>query len=167
MKKTNDPCVILIEDIDCIGKLHRRSNKNQNGSKNVVANQPNIPISQNGITGITLAGVLNGLDGCASQDGRIVIMTTNHVEHLDPALVRSGRVDFKYQFGHCCSEQAQKMFLHFFPDAEIGEQDLHAFGENVERLSVSASDLQGHLMACRDDYIAAIIKLNSEKLVMV
>lgn len=47
---------------------------------------------------MSLSALLNVLDGVASQEGRVLIMTTNHIEKLDAALVRSGRVDKKVEF---------------------------------------------------------------------
>ena len=44
---------------------------------------------------LNLAGVLNALDGILDSPERIIVMTTNHVEKLDPALIRPGRVDVK------------------------------------------------------------------------
>lgn len=38
-------------------------------------------------------GLLNVLDGVVDTPGRIVIMTTNLIEVLDPALIRPGRID--------------------------------------------------------------------------
>lgn len=35
------------------------------------------------------------LDGVVDTPGRIVVMTTNHVDVLDPALIRPGRIDKK------------------------------------------------------------------------
>ena len=43
--------------------------------------------------GLNLAGVLNVLDGVVDSPGRIVIMTSNHPEKLDPALIRPGRIN--------------------------------------------------------------------------
>ena len=43
---------------------------------------------------VTFSGLLNALDGVRSQEGRILFMTTNHIEKLDPALLRPGRTDF-------------------------------------------------------------------------
>jgi len=43
--------------------------------------------------GITFSGFLNALDGVRSKDGTITIMSTNHKEKLDPALIRPGRCD--------------------------------------------------------------------------
>ncbi|KAJ6105168.1 P-loop containing nucleoside triphosphate hydrolase protein [Penicillium sp. IBT 18751x] len=47
---------------------------------------------------VTLSGLLNVLDGVSSQEGRILIMTTNHIEDLDEALIRPGRSDKKIHF---------------------------------------------------------------------
>src|SRR5690606_7749955 len=43
--------------------------------------------------GITFSGLLNAIDGVASGEGRLLFMTTNHPERLDPALIRPGRID--------------------------------------------------------------------------
>ena len=40
-----------------------------------------------------MQGLLNVLDGVVDTPGRIVVMTTNIVEALDPALIRPGRID--------------------------------------------------------------------------
>lgn len=54
-------------------------------------------VDRNGITRsrrrVTFSGLLNALDGIRSQEGRILFMTTNHREKLDPALLRPGRCD--------------------------------------------------------------------------
>lgn len=48
---------------------------------------------------LNLAGLLDVLDGVVDSPGRIVIMTTNHPEKLDPALIRPGRVNFSLELG--------------------------------------------------------------------
>lgn len=54
-----------------------------------------------GLSRVTLSGLLNALDGVASAEDRIIFMTTNHVDCLDKALIRPGRIDFKQYFGNC------------------------------------------------------------------
>ncbi|EFA77253.1 AAA ATPase domain-containing protein [Heterostelium album PN500] len=49
---------------------------------------------------LTFSGLLNALDGLASSDGRILIMTTNHIERLSPSLIRPGRIDIKVKFDY-------------------------------------------------------------------
>lgn len=45
-------------------------------------------------------GLLNVLDGVVDTPNRIVIMTTNHPEALDAALIRPGRIDKKIYLGY-------------------------------------------------------------------
>jgi hypothetical protein len=47
----------------------------------------------------TLSDILNITDGINSNDGRIMIFTTNHPEKLDKALIRPGRLDYHIVFG--------------------------------------------------------------------
>ncbi|RHY75323.1 hypothetical protein DYB34_013997, partial [Aphanomyces astaci] len=63
---------------------------------------------------LNLSGLLNVLDGVVDSPGRILIMTTNHPEKLDPALVRPGRVNKKLMLGHISSRHTQLMVEHFF-----------------------------------------------------
>jgi chaperone BCS1 len=48
---------------------------------------------------VSLSSLLNVLDGVGSQEGRVLIMSTNHVERLDDALIRPGRVDMTLELG--------------------------------------------------------------------
>merc|ERR1712079_43170 len=66
---------------------------------------------------LTFSGLLNGLDGVGNPDGQIFIMTTNYVDRLDSALIRSGRVDLHIEFPLATDEQLKKMFLLFYPDS--------------------------------------------------
>jgi SpoVK/Ycf46/Vps4 family AAA+-type ATPase len=54
---------------------------------------------------ITLAALLNILDGVLECPGRILIMTSNHPENLDPALIRPGRIDIMANFGRCTDRE--------------------------------------------------------------
>ncbi len=95
MARVPDKSILLLEDIDCA--FTRRK---QTGAKD---------------SGLTFSGLLNALDGVASSEGRIIVMTTNHIELLDPALIRPGRVDVKLAFENATSEQAGRLFERFFP----------------------------------------------------
>lgn len=64
---------------------------------------------------LNLSGLLNVLDGVVDTPGRIVIMTTNHPELLDPALIRPGRIDKKILLGYMSSEDVIQMLEHYFP----------------------------------------------------
>ncbi|KAJ4749497.1 P-loop containing nucleoside triphosphate hydrolases superfamily protein [Rhynchospora pubera] len=79
--------ILLIEDIDCMIKLNRRDSKDY----------------CNGRDKITLSGLLNFVDGLWSSGGdeRIIVLTTNYKERLDPALTRPGRMDMHIHMGYC------------------------------------------------------------------
>jgi ATP-dependent 26S proteasome regulatory subunit len=61
-----------------------------------------------------LQGLLNVLDGVVDTPNRIVIMTTNHPEKLDPALIRPGRINKKIYLGRICCNEALSMMRHYF-----------------------------------------------------
>lgn len=63
---------------------------------------------------LNLAGILNVLDGCVETPGRIVIMTSNYPEMLDPALIRPGRIDRQVFLGYMAADDAQKLVEHYF-----------------------------------------------------
>eukprot|EP00930_Biecheleria_cincta_P099062 TRINITY_DN90713_c0_g1_i1.p1 TRINITY_DN90713_c0_g1~~TRINITY_DN90713_c0_g1_i1.p1 ORF type:complete len:766 (+),score=175.79 TRINITY_DN90713_c0_g1_i1:56-2353(+) len=61
---------------------------------------------------LNLAGLLNVLDGVVDSPGRIVIMTTNHPEKLDPALIRPGRINFAIELGFMKAEPLCELIQH-------------------------------------------------------
>ena len=63
---------------------------------------------------LNLSGLLNVLDGCVDAPNRIVIMTTNHPEKLDPALTRPGRINKHILMGYLLPEHALSMVEHYF-----------------------------------------------------
>ncbi|ODN98483.1 hypothetical protein L198_03728 [Cryptococcus wingfieldii CBS 7118] len=74
---------------------------------------------------VTMSGLLNALDGVSSQEGCVVIATTNHLERLDPALIREGRFDDHIHFTFLIPRQAHDLYVHLFP--------LEDFGPHTER----------------------------------
>jgi hypothetical protein len=63
---------------------------------------------------LNLTGLLNVLDGVVDTPGRILIMTSNHPELLDPALIRPGRIDKKIMLGHMHPADIISMVSHYF-----------------------------------------------------
>lgn len=61
-------------------------------------------------SGVTLGGILELLDGLLETPGRIIIITTNHPEHLDPALIRPGRIDINIKFQKAMHEDIKEMY---------------------------------------------------------
>jgi ATP-dependent 26S proteasome regulatory subunit len=72
---------------------------------------------------LTLSDLLNIIDGIIETPGRILIMTTNHVKKLDPALIRPGRIDITINYTYC-SKQIYKEMFKFYYDIEIDEDKL-------------------------------------------
>lgn len=83
--------IILLEDIDGIF-VEREAVNVQEGRR------------------VTFSGLLNALDGVRSQEGRILFMTTNHREKLDPALLRPGRCDVQVELKNASYKQMKGMY---------------------------------------------------------
>lgn len=69
-----------------------------------------------------LSYLLNILDGIKESQDRIIIMTTNHVEKLDPALIRPGRIDLNIKFKKASIKDIKEM-LNFYWKHEVPELD--------------------------------------------
>lgn len=98
--------------------------------------------------GVTLSGLLNGLDGIATPHGIITIMTTNHYDKLDPALVRPGRVDLLEEITYVDLKQVEGLctqFLGFIPEGlpNITEDDMIVASEVVDVFKTHIEDLSG------------------------
>jgi chaperone BCS1 len=63
---------------------------------------------------VTLGGLLNVIDGASALENRLLIMTTNHPEKLDPALTRAGRCDSKFLIGYATKETSEQTFKRIF-----------------------------------------------------
>lgn len=102
---------------------------------------------------VTFAGFLNALDGVAASEGRVLVMTTNHPEKLDPALIRCGRVDRRVDFGYATPDQARRLFLWFFRDVDQGGANLGWLASCFARAvggNVSMAAIQEHLLRYRN-----------------
>jgi chaperone BCS1 len=108
-----------------------------------------------GLSRLTFSGLLNALDGVASSEGRILFMTTNYLDRLDPALVRPGRVDVKRHVGYCTAAQASSMFANFYPNAPSGMAG--QFGRLAVKSypKLSPAFLQGFFLMHKTDGVEA------------
>lgn len=87
--------IVLMEDVDCTFPAREGSDS---ASRRV-----------------TLAGLLNCLDGVQSQEGSMIFMTTNFRERLDTALLRPGRADVQVEFGTATASQVYRLKCHIAP----------------------------------------------------
>ncbi|KAJ2064478.1 ATPase of 26S proteasome regulatory subunit 4 [Coemansia aciculifera] len=120
----NSPSIVFIDEIDAIGT--KRYDSNSGGEKEIQR---------------TMLELLNQLDGFDSRGDVKVIMATNKIESLDPALIRPGRIDRKIEFP--------------LPDVKTKR---HIFGIHTSRMTLSEDvDLEEFVMS-KDDLSGADIK---------
>ncbi len=132
---------LLIEDIDCAFAARREGSTG----------------------GVTMSGLLNALDGVSTREGRVLFLTTNHPERLDPALVRPGRVDRTFHLGHATPDQARRLFAWFYTaGVEDPEIDLlsRQFAARVVGGRVCVAAIQEHLLRHRRDPAEAVRALD-------
>lgn len=72
---------------------------------------------------LNLSGLLNMLDGLLELNGVIVVLTTNHPEKLDPALIRHGRITHHLEMTYITASEIKNMINFHFP--EIEEKDMN------------------------------------------
>lgn len=100
---------LVMEDIDCVSSGLKRE-KTEGTEKIVVSTNKKE-------AGVSLSGLLNVIDGMLSPSGAMFILTTNHAEKLDPALLRPGRIDIRLHITYATVEQKQDLYNRFFPGA--------------------------------------------------
>ncbi|GLS45724.1 AAA family ATPase [Methylobacterium brachythecii] len=95
--------ILAIEDIDTLGSLNRESGETAPATT--------------GDAKALLHGVLNTLDGLGTPHGLITIITTNHVEALDPAMVRPCRIDLRLEVSALDYDAFAEMVASYFEGA--------------------------------------------------
>ena len=118
--------ILLLEDVDSITKMRKAAQEvGRHGGgpgEATVSSAPTPAYASGGASGEdmasffapTLSELLNALDGLASVEKILVVMTTNHPELLDHAMVRPGRVDYRLHLAECEEEQAGRLFEKFY-----------------------------------------------------
>ncbi|KAL4980735.1 BCS1 N terminal-domain-containing protein [Aspergillus desertorum] len=112
--------LVLLEDVDAAFS-NRRTQTDEDGYRGA---------------NVTFSGLLNALDGVASAEERIVFLTTNHVERLDEALVRPGRVDMTVRIGELTRYQATCFWDRFYGDLDSTGSYKQAFLERLQELGL-------------------------------
>ena len=114
----NDKDIIVVEDIDSNPATSDRDTKDNNNKRGDAESEIRT------ILGGGISRILNALDGISISHGRVVIMTTNHIEKLDAALLRPGRIDVKLELGYVTGEVFDGFALAFFgADGDDGGSD--------------------------------------------
>jgi hypothetical protein len=147
--------ILLVEDVDAskalAGEAKRTKKQQVSTERPPAAPSPEPKVEGDDEVGkLTLSAFLNALDGVASNEGRLLVMTTNYPDELDAALVRPGRVDRHEHVGPLGTKEARRLFLRFWPDEGLVAQGL----ELAQPLP--AAVLQETFVRHRDDPQAAV-----------
>jgi mitochondrial chaperone BCS1 len=129
-------CIVLLEDIDTAGLAKRDKERRKIEDQELKSGKPDG--EENGPKNkITLSGLLNAIDGVAAHEGRVLVMTSNHPEKLDSALVRPGRIDMQIHFGLATKQQIRELFLRMYAGLETLGEDV----ENDEKSGMLGGDV--------------------------
>lgn len=123
--------LLLIEDVDAA--FVQRENKENKG--------------------VSFSCLLNCIDGAFSKDNVVTIMTTNHIEKLDPALLRPGRVDVKMEVPKATEREISE-FLSLFYQTEVNINDkLSAPMSNIQEICIrNSSSLERAVTQIKKEY---------------
>ncbi|MFQ6620589.1 hypothetical protein Gotur_001088 [Gossypium turneri] len=154
--ETSNKSIIVIEDIDCSldltgqreeKKKKKKDDKNEGGDP-IGAMSKNEERKE---SEVTLSGLLNFIDGIWSACGgeRIIVFTTNHVEKLDPALIRRGRMDKHVEMSYCRFEAFKVLAKNYL---DIDSHPLfEEIGNLLEETDMTPADVAENLMLTSDD----------------
>lgn len=108
-------CILLLEDLDAAFTRSVSRDSTSTGAPTASTSTTTSTTETTDGSTLSLSGLLNSLDGVAAAEGRLLFATTNHIERLDPALSRPGRMDVWVNFTHATKWQAEGIFKCFFP----------------------------------------------------
>lgn len=139
LSKIPKPCILVLEDVD------------------VLFNEDRKRITE---STLTFSGLLNAIDGLVSADGIIMVMTTNHINRLDSALIRAGRVDRRFEFKMPSMEEITNLFLSFYPKAprSLARAFSDAAFSRKENDARSIATLQQHFIYTRHETAEVSLK---------
>ena len=143
-------CILVIEDIDAQGTVaHDRSllveEKEEKSDDTTVDNKSTL----------SLAGLLNQIDGVQNNHGLMLFMTSNHPKLLDKALVRPGRIDEKVFFGFTTHDQIFKQFQNFYKEDDIQLTDITDAINLIEN-NLSPATVENAMIRHYKDYEKAL-----------
>lgn len=114
--------VFLLEDVDdFLGKTRRSK--------------------LNGKSNVSFSCILQLLDGIYSPNNSIFLLTTNHVEELDPAVYRDGRINYRANIGYPSNLEI-KEFLESYFDIELSNQVLIKLSQTISMATVEQTILK-------------------------
>merc|ERR1712165_265103 len=112
---------------------------------------------------LNLTGLLNVLDGVVDTPGRMLIMTTNHPEILDPALIRPGRIDKKLYLGYLGCNDMVLMMEHYFQTRLVESQVARIKAAVEEPPTLKFTPAEVEQLACEYEDVEEMITAIEEK----
>ncbi|RDX55258.1 P-loop containing nucleoside triphosphate hydrolase protein [Lentinus brumalis] len=141
-------CIVLLEDLDAAftrstsrdgnatgnpeGKSDEKTAEQTTSTSSTARNRVRKTDQLSDINTLSLSGLLNALDGVAASEGRLLFATTNHLERLDPALSRPGRMDVWIEFKNASKWQAELLFRNFFPSTDEDNAPIEGDLDSIE-----------------------------------
>lgn len=98
---------------------------------------------------LDLSGILNILDGIIDTPERMIIMTTNHVNKLDPALIRPGRIDHVIELGYIQPNEAREM-MEYYLDSKLNNAQLQKLHELCRDYDITPATLEQKCLYIKD-----------------
>ncbi|CAN0903462.1 AAA-ATPase At3g28580 [Linum grandiflorum] len=147
---TTSKSIIVIEDIDCsLDLTGQRKTKIESlieKHRSKLGGKDEEIEDGNSSSRVTLSGLLNFIDGLWSSSGgeRLIVFTTNHVEKLDPALIRRGRMDKHVELSYCSFEAFRVLAWNY-----LRLQDHPMFSEVdrlIKEINITPADVAENLM---------------------
>lgn len=107
----------------------------------------------------TFGSMINALDGVLSAEGRIIVMTTNHIEKFSDTFLRPGRIDLKLEIGYVTPE-VFRQYTYDFYGVELPE-DIKLARDNI-----TIAELQFDVVFCKlsiDEFLKKNTKGKKDK----
>jgi hypothetical protein len=108
---------------------------------------------------VSMGGLLKALECHGARPGVpcLIFMTTNHIDRLDAALLRCGRVDRTFEISYAQEPEFALMYLRFFPgDAARAAAFAKALAQEMHDLPVTLASVQEYFIRCEDDADRAV-----------
>lgn len=152
-----DKKIIVFEDIDCIGDIvmdreKKKEIKKQELPLTVEQSKDALKVLLEPDDAITLDDILELWDGIREASGRIMIVTSNHYDKLDPALRRPGRIDITLELAYATREVIGRMYRYLVgeeADADDLAQINDRFYTPAEIMNVYMNERRGMLKRLR------------------
>ena len=116
IKTNNRGGIVIFEDIDCTTDIVKRRDSEVflPDSFDIFNNYITTQKYNSNNDALSLSYLLNILDGTMSPENMLFIMTTNHKELLDPALIRPGRIDISINIKKCTIYQLKQIYQDLY-----------------------------------------------------